>query len=410
MKTLGKSIAIGTFTLIAFAMVAAQTRAEPPSFMTLGYLPGCTDRRSGAAAISADGRTIVGGQICTEPVPWEYTYAGWRWRDGAMESLGQTYGGDPTAVSGASAVSSDGSVVTGYVRLTPTRFDGPTVTTIPSIPGDWGVYGATGASWDGQTVVGYALPDAQDQLQAWISRNGVTVGLGYLFENPGYTYSMANGVSGNGAAVVGRAMPDPANWPADWPVTGEAFVWRDGHMTGLGFLNTHAVPNPLDPTHIMEITSTANAASFDGCVIVGKSTSDFTSVFYTEAFRWQDGVMSSLGAIPGGAHASEALAVSADGSTIVGWAHAPEGKSAFVWDADHGMHSLANILTQNYGIEFGDWWPSIATGISADGTVIIGTAENAVGEYQPFRAVIPEPAAGFLQVTALFWLPRRWRR
>jgi probable HAF family extracellular repeat protein len=60
---------------------------------------------------------------------------------------------------------------------------------------------------------------------------------------------------------------------------------------------------------------TASAVSGNGEVIVGNR---LPPAFNTEAFRWQDGTMTGLGDFDGGAFASQALDVNADGSVIVG--------------------------------------------------------------------------------------------
>jgi len=74
--------------------------------------------------------------------------------------------------------------------------------------------------------------------------------------------------------------------------------------------------------------------------------------------------------------------VSADGSVVVGTADA--NNRAFRWTRVMGMVDLGTLGGS------GSW----ATGVSADGSVVVGTAENARGQYRAFRWVLTDPATG----------------
>jgi probable HAF family extracellular repeat protein len=81
-----------------------------------------------------------------------------------------------------------------------------------------------------------------------------------------------------------------------------------------------------------------------------------------------------LGTLPGG-NWSEATGVSADGSVVVGRARNAAGKwRAFRWTAG-GMQDLGTL----------DGNSSWALGVSADGSVVVGWAENAEGYQRAFR-------------------------
>ncbi len=48
------------------------------------------------------------------------------------------------------------------------------------------------------------------------------------------------------------------------------------------------------------------------------------------------------------------------------------GPAAFIWDADHGMRDLTDLLLDEYGVDLGGSILVTANGVSADGTVIWG--------------------------------------
>jgi MYXO-CTERM domain-containing protein len=104
-----------------------------------------------------------------------------------------------------------------------------------------------------------------------------------------------------------------------------------------------------------------------------------------------------LGPFPGAPSTnSAALAVSPDGSIIVGRADGPDlSDRAFVWTAADGMRDLKTVLTEDYGLDLTGWVLSEATGISdvADGEyTIVGTGTNPLGQEEGFVAFLSVPA------------------
>jgi probable HAF family extracellular repeat protein len=84
--------------------------------------------------------------------------------------------------------------------------------------------------------------------------------------------------------------------------------------------------------------------------------------------------MQDLGTL--GGDQSWALGVSADGSVVVGWAENAAGQEcAFRWTAAGGMQDLGTLG--------GD--QSWALGVSADGSVVVGYAYDAAGQWRAFR-------------------------
>jgi probable HAF family extracellular repeat protein len=83
------------------------------------------------------------------------------------------------------------------------------------------------------------------------------------------------------------------------------------------------------------------------------------TVAWSQSITW-------LGVLPGGGR-SFACGVSADGSVVVGWAENAAGdRRAFRWTASGGMQDLGTLG--------GNW--SEARGVSADGSVVVGTSNG----------------------------------
>jgi hypothetical protein len=102
--------------------------------------------------------------------------------------------------------------------------------------------------------------------------------------------------------------------------------------------------------------------------------------------------MAALGDLPGGGFGSSASDVSADGAVVVGQGTTALGAEAFVWEADTGMQRLADVLA-GAGVDLAGWTLTSATGVSADGTTIVGTGLNAEGQVEAWRARLVDPPA-----------------
>jgi probable HAF family extracellular repeat protein len=132
--------------------------------------------------------------------------------------------------------------------------------------------------------------------------------------------------------------------------------------------------------------SEANGVSANGSVVVGRSNSTRSGI-RGEAFRWtQASGMVGLGDLPGADFGSHANGVSDDGSVVVGWGLSTVGCSrgagcrslpgAFRWTSAGGMTLLGD---NEYGSR------SIAYGVSADGSVVVGTRSGTGIPERAFR-------------------------
>lgn len=315
---------------------------------------------SSANAVSADGSVVV-GKVST---PGTQAF---RWTaNGGMVGLGDLQGG--STISWANATSADGSIVVGqghsalgYEAFRWTADSG--MEGLGDFPG--GGYGsvANGVSADGSIVVGQGSNDSGSEAFRWTDGGGI-VGLGRL--NASDNHSNAISVSADGSVIVGVSDSNAFRWTAD------------GGMVGLGDL-PGGVP-----------ASRPAAISADGGVVVGWSI----SASGIEAFQWTETEgMIGLGDLPGGSFHSEAKGLSADGSIIVGTA---SGQIAFIWDIVNGMRSIQDILVSDFGLDLTGWHLSDAIGISADGTTIVGNGINSMGNSEAWIATIPEPATFLL--------------
>ncbi len=334
-------------------------------FTPLGDLPGGSFS-STAAAISADGTTVVGksssANASSEAFRWTSTTG--------IVALGDLIGGSFN--SEARAVNADGTVVVGLGSAA-SGFNGAWrwsasggLTALPDLAGGTENGHAVGVSNDGQVIAGNGT-NANNRFEATLwSGSAAPVGLGFF---NGGTLSEALGLSGNGQVVVGRATR----------ANGFTAAFRrtaTGGLEDLGYLPGGD-------------SSYATAASNDGSVVVGRS---FIANFGRRAFRWTAATgLVDLGVLGPTGTTSEALACSADGSVIVGYAEGgPSGDSAFIWDATHGMRGLKTLVQA--GGQARRWTQfTMATGISADGKRIAGYGINGDGQTEAFLIDLDAP-------------------
>lgn len=349
-------------------------KTEGAAFLGLGDLAG-GGFASYAMAISADGKTVVGYSAVDRP--YEDPFQSFIWN----QSSGMTALPDQPGVSFratlAYGVSADGITVVGTSLITDQGFRAAKWTpdsgmiTLPEDPF------AGGVSGDGSVIVG-------GYMQSRIWRNGQSESLPYL---PGALGgSQANGVSLDGRIVVGTSSSALGE---------QAYRWTaEEGIEGLGFLPGASISN-------------AHAISGDGSVIVGSA---YGYGAYTEAFYWTpDKQMVRIDNVAGGDRLTDAEAVSGNGSIIVGYIRDSSWSDinrAFIWDESNGMRELQSVLASDYGLELPGWRLEVATGVSADGTRIVGIGTNPSGNPEAWMVTIPEPLSISLLALGGFILGR----
>ncbi len=302
-----------------------------------------------ANGVNADGSVVVGS--------YEYATAeneAARWVNGTQTSLGFLRGGVSSA---ASAVSSDGSIVVGASTTSPTSkntafsWTNGTMTSLGVLSGGDTSH-AYGVSTDGSLVAGFSTYFGTSNFQAVRWSRGLIGGLGFL---QGGNWSTASGISADGSVVVGYSNGSGFGQ--------QAFRWLSstGVMSPLGFLSGGNF-------------SEANGVSPDGSVVVGYSSG---SGFTQQAFRWvsSTGVMSPLGFLPSGGTQSSANGASTNGAVMVGQGNqiinGVSVAQAFRWTAATGMLPIKGLLTAA-GVNTFGWELSEALAVSSDGTTMVG--------------------------------------
>lgn len=377
--------------LAVYLLIATYTSpCASQSFHPLGFLPGA-DQTFGDG-ITADGTRIFGGSGESHGLG-TFTPAQWTFASGltplAVVQEGQRATAWDVSADGTNVVrqiSTIGDSTFDVQAFRWTAADG--IVPLGDLAGGETRSFAYGVSADGQTVVGQGTT-ATDQdpevTQAfrWTPTDGME-GLGFLPDKT--EQSVALDVSADGSIIVGFASRDEMQ--GEYVMNfHEAFRWtEETGMVGLG-----EFPGG-------ESFSFANAITDDGNIIIGSSWGENE----TEAFRWTEtsgmvglGMLASNSALT---PYSDAYAVSADGTVIVG----KSTGHAAVWDERHGFRSIASLLTAS-GVDLTGWYLDQARDVSADGSTIVGYGINPNGEYEAWLAVLParlfetpEPASASL--------------
>lgn len=186
-------------------------------------------------------------------------------------------------------------------------------------------------------------------------------GLGHLGTT--VSYSEGRGVSGDGLVAVGMSLMSGGIGGLS-----DAFQWR----SAFGMTSTCGYG---------DASNVAAGASMDGTVIVGWSDHGSFSPLGVQATVFVNGGVQMIGDFasnPTGVPRSYGRAVSADGSTIVGYGYSSNGTEAFTRAVSGGAFVGLGALSQS---NFASW----AYGVSADGSVVVGASLSGAQETQAFR-------------------------
>jgi uncharacterized membrane protein len=266
-----------------------------------------------------------------------------------------------------------------------------------------------GISADGRTIVGTSTTYESfgfvqhPQAFVWTSEDGIQP-LG----STTLTESWAMAVSANGRVVSGFVYPDQFSQ--------HAAVWTDGVETVRLAVGTSAWSISRNGAWVggSDATTAASDAfiwsAAGGFELLGslgpgsdvvKAVSDDGSIAVGVGgdgtpFRWVRGAgMQSLGLLTPGT-SGYAWAMTLDGSIVVGTLT----DGAFIWTAEDGLRKLQDVLENEFSLDLTGWSLQTATGISADGSTIVGYGLYN-GFYRGFVVTVPEPsvalwlAAGF---------------
>ncbi|MBB5054270.1 putative HAF family extracellular repeat protein [Afipia massiliensis] len=205
--------------------------------------------------------------------------------------------------------------------------------------------------------------------RSWIYSNG-TYSLVPAFADPTLQTSIS-AINDTGTVWVGYGQFQGPN-----NVTGHAIRYADGVFTDLHTGTAFGPGGSLQNYN----ESFATAMSADTNVVAGFAVSDLG---IRQAFRWTQVTGTTGLGFLSGYRSSNASAISADGTTIVGYVGDPPSGGfsyqAMYWTAATGMVGLGSLPTapgQN----------SFANAASANGSVIVGNAvADSAGNYHAFR-------------------------
>ncbi len=325
--------------------VSVPLTAKTPYFRVLDSIPpGYYD--SSPLGISADGRVVVGTVWAAE------RHEAVRWVDGVAFTFGST--ADGRVPFGASAVSANGDVIVGSLRPSPLypeafRWEDGHIVPLGDLPGFLPASYATGVSADGKVIVGSSAGPRGWQAVRW--QDGLLSGLDGV---PGGPFaSGAKAVSADGRVVVGDC------WTAIIEL--QPCRWDDG-----------------DPISVLEAfgdttEGQALGVSADGSTVVGYfKTRIPPDSERNDAFYWRGSELVRLNDQLGDDRFYVARAVSGDGSVIVGDGIADGRYGPAVWDKTHGVRLLVDLLSEEYGIQLGDFVVGNIKAITPDGWTVIG--------------------------------------
>lgn len=350
---------------------APDNDAGKPRFVGLGDFPGGAFH-SRADAVSFDGRFLAG---------IGHTFEGgnafvWSYETG-LQRLGP-----PRPQAGNSAaygISDDGRVICGAGRLVEepaycARIWPTADQTLRLVDGN---SAAVDISGDGSVVVG----KGRDR-NLWFAYRWTSDGRQPLSATSDRPHAVAHAITSDGRIALGTVF-DHAQKPesgfADFTHwrNAQPAIWKDDVLQPLAGFDE-------------DYNWCAWDISDDGTVIVGTRWPQGEPMNSANArgFIWRAGQLTLLEPLAGYL-LSTAAGISGDGRVVIGVCESvPNEGSAFVWDAEHGMRNLDQLLARE-GLALG-WRLFRASGISRDGTTIVGSGHNPDRHTEAWRVQLPK--------------------
>ena len=226
---------------------------------------------------------------------------------------------------------------------------------------------ATAISADGTLVVGFSIDgSAFNQAVSW-NGNAATL----LDTNAEFMFSEATAVSANGGTIVGWGF-------SNINFIEEAFFYRNNTLTNIGV----AFGSPF-------VASKATGVSADGAVIVGTRGDNFSTPTTLQGFIHTSGGVTAVDAPTGiaafgtnGLTLTQLTGISGDGAVVIGFASSSLN-SRPLGNEQAFKYVRAGSTYQALGTLSGGNW-SIARAVNGDGSVIVGQADNAAGDFEAF--------------------------
>jgi probable HAF family extracellular repeat protein len=335
--------------------------------------------------------------------------------NGQAEFHGLGYFNDQHPESVAAAVSADGRVVVGFslARLFNDQADAfrwtaeTGMVSIGTLPDADPNGGATDVSDDGNVIVGYSQQEDGPQAFRWTPQTGME-GIGPPPHASFASYAYA--VSGDGRVIVGELDEQAFRWTEETdmvylPVSNKMLysvgldVTKDGSViTGLySNGNGHQasiwfglqLPLLLGDFPGGNFGSSARGITRDGKIVVGNGITGEGP----EGFWWRPEFgMLPIGELEGCDVDSRATAVSDDGQVVVGSSLKICGhQSAARWTPVDGIQDITSLLLQQGATGLEGWILEYASDVSADGTVIVGFGTNPKGWREGWIARVQRP-------------------
>jgi uncharacterized membrane protein len=365
-------------------LLAPAVHAEPattPRFELLGNpLNSPTAFLSEVSGISGDG-SVIYGIVQAELVDPLRPEAGiqratFAWRNGFPVQLARASGRSDIAKGasrngrfiGGAAAEGGAAAVRWGLAAPEARLATPNPSVNPPATQD-----VVGISDDGRRAVG-SFPygsGSQDGAFAWSANTGYTTIppiAGFRAgpeEGPGH---ILMGAADDARIALGYETKSFVDASNRFVYSAQAFYWTaETGTVGLGWASLNAV-SP---------TSFVTDATPDGSVICGASNTqdDISRIghIWTAQSGWER--------IVPGDFSSPALAISADGRTVVGWyaGSRTETGRAYIWTRDDGFNDLQTVLEAQGAVLPPGFTISEARGLSDDGRTIVGVGVDVEG-------------------------------